>query len=398
MTQSGHDEKLVKQQDKGWYDLFSRGARDWLRHNDKVRESVMENLPELISNPDIMTRPDNRTIHVPVKFLEHYRFRLADQNERNGIGQGKAGAVKPGDVLRSAEGEQPGSMEGGQGGGGYNFVLEVKVDDIVDWLWEQLELPYMKPKRGSELVDDEFVREGWDRRGVRSRLDRRRTMKEAIKRRNVQPDAPSIINDDLRFRQLAKRKQPVNNAVIFFVLDASSSMTPQDRKLAKNLFFWILQGLRRQYNNLSLVFIAHTSNAWEFSEEEFFTVTAEGGTEASVAFQLVQDIFLSRFNPEHYNGYLFYASDGGNYFGDRELCQQILIQLGQLMNFMGYAEISQYRNQSMKTEMGKLFSDPSLKQQATGCYSINTHNDIWPAIKSFFSRQTAPKVTESHVS
>ena len=24
----------------GWYGLFSRGARDWLRHNEKVREAV----------------------------------------------------------------------------------------------------------------------------------------------------------------------------------------------------------------------------------------------------------------------------------------------------------------------------------------------------------------------
>lgn len=31
-----------------WYDLFSRGARDWLRHNEKVRESVEQNLPNLI--------------------------------------------------------------------------------------------------------------------------------------------------------------------------------------------------------------------------------------------------------------------------------------------------------------------------------------------------------------
>ena len=23
-----------------WYDLFSRGARDWLRHNEKVRDAV----------------------------------------------------------------------------------------------------------------------------------------------------------------------------------------------------------------------------------------------------------------------------------------------------------------------------------------------------------------------
>ena len=24
----------------GWYELFSRGARDWLRHNEKIREAV----------------------------------------------------------------------------------------------------------------------------------------------------------------------------------------------------------------------------------------------------------------------------------------------------------------------------------------------------------------------
>ena len=83
------------------------------------------------------------------------------------------------------------------------------------------------------MEDKEFVREGWDKRGVRSRLDRRRTMKEAIKRRSIQKDSPAIINEDLRFRQLTTRKQPATNAVIFFVLDASSSMGQEDRRLAK---------------------------------------------------------------------------------------------------------------------------------------------------------------------
>ena len=27
-----------------WFDLFSRGSRDWLRHNAKVREAVRESL------------------------------------------------------------------------------------------------------------------------------------------------------------------------------------------------------------------------------------------------------------------------------------------------------------------------------------------------------------------
>jgi hypothetical protein len=32
-----------------WYELFSRGARDWLRHNQKVRDSVQQHLPELVA-------------------------------------------------------------------------------------------------------------------------------------------------------------------------------------------------------------------------------------------------------------------------------------------------------------------------------------------------------------
>src|SRR5690554_4793684 len=83
--------------DHGWYDLFSRGARDWLRHNEKVREAVRENLPELLSGSDIMTGNGKRKVQVPVRFLEHYRFRLREADTESGVGQGD---VKPGDILR----------------------------------------------------------------------------------------------------------------------------------------------------------------------------------------------------------------------------------------------------------------------------------------------------------
>jgi len=43
-----------------WYELFSRGARDWLRHNDKIREAVQGHLPELIAGPDLITGPEQR--------------------------------------------------------------------------------------------------------------------------------------------------------------------------------------------------------------------------------------------------------------------------------------------------------------------------------------------------
>ena len=123
-----------------WYDLFSRGARDWLRHNEKVRHAVRKSLPEIISGADILGSDGNRTVQIPVRFLEHYRFRLLYNNSRNGVGQGQA---KPGDVLSQGRGPGQGKNKGmgGRGEGGLEFVLELKVDDIVDWLWEELKLP-----------------------------------------------------------------------------------------------------------------------------------------------------------------------------------------------------------------------------------------------------------------
>ena len=59
-----------------WYDLFSRGARDWLRHNQKVRQAVRDNLLNLIGSTDVITNPTDRTMRVPVRLLEHARFRL----------------------------------------------------------------------------------------------------------------------------------------------------------------------------------------------------------------------------------------------------------------------------------------------------------------------------------
>ena len=35
-----------------WYDLFSRGARDWLRHNEKVRDAVKAHLPQIVAGAE----------------------------------------------------------------------------------------------------------------------------------------------------------------------------------------------------------------------------------------------------------------------------------------------------------------------------------------------------------
>jgi len=166
-----------------WYELFSRGSRDWLRHSEKIREAVRDHLPQIIAGSDIIN-DGARTVRVPVRMLEHYRFRLRSDAESQGVGQGK---VKPGDLLGRANSDkkQGGKDAGGTERGGTDLMLEFKVDDIVDWMWDELHLPNLQPRVG-QSEEAEWKREGWDRRGARSRLDRRRSLKESVKRRALE--------------------------------------------------------------------------------------------------------------------------------------------------------------------------------------------------------------------
>ncbi|MEJ2694853.1 MAG: DUF444 family protein [Candidatus Thiodiazotropha sp.] len=368
-----------------WYELFSRGSRDWLRHSEKVREAVRERLADLATEPDILSGGEHRRIQVPVRFLEHYRFRLLDPDAQGGAGQGEG---EPGDVLRPA---QPGGDEegegkrGGQGDGGVQFVLEFDADELIDWLWEELQLPNLEPKSGG-VEEQEYTREGWDRRGPRARLDRRRSLKEAVKRRVVDPQGPAFTNDDLRFRQLVRKPQPVTRAAVFFAMDVSSSMSEGERRLAKSFFFWVLQGLRRQYTHIEPVFIAHTVHAWEFPEEEFFKVTAEGGTMASTAFAKALDIIGERYDPGSYNLYLFYASDGVNFREDRERALETLEQLTALSAFTGYLETLQRKSSELESETSGLFDEMAALERPVGSYGIADQGDVWEAIRHLFQQ------------
>lgn len=369
-----------------WYDLFSRGSRDWLRHNQKVREAVQQNLPNLVAGPDVMTGGEDRTVQVPVRMLEHARFRLSDANQSySSAGQGKG---KPGDVLRQAQPDMGGDEgEGGNNDGEVKLLLEFKVDDIIDWLWEELQLPDLQPKRNTAVTDDEYVREGWDKHGARARLDRRRTVKEAVKRRATQVNPVPFTNDDLRFKQLVQRRKPATNAVVIFALDVSASMTDAERKLAKSFFFFVLQGIRRRYGKVETRFIAHTTQAWEFSESEFFNVSGTGGTGASTAFKLALELVETEYDPSQYNGYLFYASDGENFTEDRAAATDYLSKLGKLLNYIGYVETVPGSPRTSETEMKMLCTEVERSGAPLGSSILTKHEDVWKAIRKFFVQQ-----------
>jgi uncharacterized sporulation protein YeaH/YhbH (DUF444 family) len=372
-----------------WYELFSRGSRDWLRHSEKIREAVREHLPQIVAGSDIIN-DGARTVRVPVRMLEHYRFRLRSDAESQGVGQGTA---KPGDLLGPANtgNKQGGKGAGGTERGGPELLLEFKIDDIIDWMWEELRLPNLQPRVG-QSEEAEWKREGWDKRGARSRLDRRRSLKESVKRRGIKSSAPTFIDEDLRFRQLARRRQPALRAAVCFLLDVSASMTEGDRQLAKTFFFWVAAGLRREYRSLDIVFVAHTTEAWEFSESDFFKVAGSGGTVASAGLHKVQEIITARFDPGTCNLYLFYASDGDNAVDDREPARTELEGIAKLARYAGYVEISSGLRSS-QSETSRLFDAVAAMGLPSGRCSIRDANDVATAVRHFFTIESQAAAT-----
>lgn len=369
-----------------WYDLFSRGSRDWLRHNDKVREAVRQHLPQALSAPDLMGGSGQGGIRVPLKLLEHARFRLAADHSRAGAGQGPA---EPGDLLRSPWFDDDDDNGAGGNGGEVTLLMEFSVDEIMDWLWEELQLPQLQP-RGKAMPDQGgMARAGWDRHGPRSRLDRRRTVKQALKRRAVQANPPPFANDDLRFRQLAPHPGPGSNAVLFFMLDVSGSMTPAERQLAKTFFFLALHGLRRRYRNIDTRFIAHAARAWEFGEGDFFEVSGTGGTMASTGFQLALALLRQRYPPSTWNSYLFYASDGDNFAEDRLAANAALGALAGQLNFLAYVETLPGMPRLHDTEMGRLWKEGERQGWPMASALLSDGDDVFSAIRLFLTRQGA---------
>src|SRR5450759_3027545 len=88
------------------WDLRRRGLKDSIRHDKRVREAIKENLKELISEETIITSDGHKTVKVPIRYLDQYRFRYGDDRGRTGVGQGPG---KPGDVIARDKGDQTGA-------------------------------------------------------------------------------------------------------------------------------------------------------------------------------------------------------------------------------------------------------------------------------------------------
>ena len=265
-------------------DLFSRGARDWLRHNEKVREAVRAAPPEIISNADVLGG-GHRTVRVPVKLLEHYRFRLRQPESHTDAGQGaRAGRCVRAPRTRPAARQGPGHHEPG----GISSCWNSSIDDIVDWLWEELELPNLQARnRWPGRRGRHTRRLGPPRRAIAARpAPLHEGSRQATPRAGrVRP--PTFTDDDLRYRQLVARAAAHNPGRVFFAMDVSGSMSEERSSARQDILLLGRAGSAPPVQYLETVFVAHTSKRGSSRNRSSSSVTGTGGTVASSAFEKV---------------------------------------------------------------------------------------------------------------
>jgi sporulation protein YhbH len=367
------------------WSLHRKGPIDQARHNAKVKEAIKGNLQGIVGEESIITADGNRIVKVPIRSLDLPHFRFNDKRGEH-AGQG-AGGTQRGDVI----GQEPGAAGPGKGQGAGEapgvdyYEAEVTLDELAALVFEDLGLPFLKPK-GKQLVRAEHVRFSDIRRqGIMSNLDKRRTIRENLMRnaRAGRPAFGDLRNDDLRFKTWERDVREENNAVVIAMRDVSGSMGEFEKYITRSFYFWMVRFLRTKYENVQIVFITHHTEAKEVDEHAFFNLGESGGTKVSSAYQLAMDIIRERYEPSQWNIYPFHFSDGDNWGEvDNQRCMDLVKQMLDISSAVGYGEIQEGGRRSLSTLMSTFASieDPRFIR-----VTITGREDVYPALRAFFS-------------
>src|SRR5438093_2953800 len=158
-----------------------RSAGDRLRHRQKVREAIRENIADIIAEESIIGKDRDRIIKVPIRGIKEYRFVYGENVP--GVGEGAGEETRPGQVIGKGQ-EASQSQHAGDRPGVDYYETDITLDELIDIMFEDLELPYLERKHLREIeIEQQYRRKGFRKKGVRVRLDKRRTARSRIKRK-----------------------------------------------------------------------------------------------------------------------------------------------------------------------------------------------------------------------
>ncbi|TCL70873.1 hypothetical protein EDC14_100818 [Hydrogenispora ethanolica] len=378
-----------------------RAAEDRRRHRQLVEQSIKKNIGKIIAEESIIGQSGQKKIKVPIRGLREYQFVYG----KNGAGVGTGtGDETRGDVL--GEG-RPGNGADGQNAGNEAgediYETEITLEELLDYLFDDLNLPFMERKKLSTIQSVAQKRHsGYRRKGTPPKLAKRKAVIEKIKRRQGynRPAADStgapegelpeeelpeerfpFREEDLRYRRIREEKKPESNAVVICIMDTSGSMDQTKKYLARSFYFLLYQFIRLKYVQVEIVFVAHSTEAKEVNENEFFHKAESGGTYISSGYEKALQVIDERYPPADWNIYAFHCSDGDNWEEDNAKALELAKKLCQFSNLFGYGEIL-----TGTSTIRRLYQE-ELKEPNFVFVNITSREEIWPALRDMLARE-----------
>lgn len=371
--------------------VADRTASDRRRHKQKIEKAIREGIHHIVADESIISKDGKQKYRIPVRGIKEYRFIYGENGKQVGSAPGKdiKRDQKIGEPQQQGQGQGQPNKAGGNKGEEY-YDVEITKEELAEYLFAELKLPDLKRRQLSNIDTEKLKRKGYRPQGILPRLDRKKSAIARIKRMKAAGFDPekaedgegfSFHEDDLKYRHYKITKKPCTNAVIFFVMDVSGSMSQEKKFLARSFYFLLYQFLQLKYETIEIVFISHDTEAQEVEEKDFFQKASTGGTRASSALVLANEIIDKRFHPSSWNIYLFQCSDGDNFQDDNEKFMQEAIKINNVAQLYGYCEIEP--ETSWMSDPGKLYQLlRPLQGNVLKEVRINSRDDVWPAFLS----------------
>ncbi len=401
------------------------------RYQSHIKKAVAE----AITKRSITDIDKGEKISIPKRDISEPIFHHGPGGKRSTIHPGNKEFIAGDKLLRPKQNAGGGSGRGqasNSGDGMDEFVFQITQDEFLEFMFEDLELPYLVKKQLIKASSMQFVRSGVTSVGIPAKLNIIRSLRSAharrialggVTRRKIkllqheldllllQPELvrdtqriheltqeitrlenrlkkiPFIDTFDLRYNNDVLQPKPSTSAVMFCLMDVSGSMTQTTKDMAKRFFILLYLFLKRNYERTDVVFIRHHTSAKEVNEEEFFYSRETGGTIVSSVLHEMSDIIKKRYSPSDWNIYAAQASDGDNWNDDSPVCRDLLVNdIMPKVQHYSYVEITPREHQALwyaYEQVKEQFSDQFSLQQITDVA------DIYPVFRKLFHRRAA---------
>jgi len=317
------------------------------------------------------------------------------------------------------------------GEGEDEFTFTISKDEYLDILFEDLELPDLVKRSETAAVTFARKRAGFSTSGTPNNLDLERSLKNALGRKialafpidkkirdkekeldeALEEDKPRIQAEltklrsrraaityidqvDVRYKRHALVPIPNSQAVVFCLMDVSGSMGQNEKDTAKRFFLLLYLFLQRKYQKVDIVFVRHTTEASECTEEEFFYGKETGGTLVSTGVKVVNEIIQARYALDTWNVYCVQASDGDNFDSDTHKLKEELEKLIPVCQYYVYNEViqdSSYTTSRRETNVYTAMDELKARHKNLSLVSIGSVNEVVPVFRKIFSKKNNVK-------